>query len=385
MNKYFLTEEQVNFQNTVKSFAESEIDPYVKELDRPGQEIWKGLMKKVGDMGLLGVTAPKEYGGLGLDTVSHMIALEELTKVSPGFCQCIQGHAGLACLLILLAGSKEQKQKWLMPAIRGEKICSFALTEKEAGSDSANIKTYAVLEDDYYVINGQKRWITNSTGGGFFTVAANTVFDVKPSRVISMFIVPADTPGITISNPYKKVGCITSPCATIDFKEVKVPKENLIGELNGGFKLMMKSLDIGRLGIAACSLGIAQEAYEIARKYSKERVQFGKIIGDQPVIGNYLAEMAMEIDIARTMLYRAAKMRDEAIPYSNEAAAIKIYASELAVRTSEKAIQILGGNGYCEDYKVGMLWRDSKLMTLGEGTTEILKMVLSRSCLKGDY
>ena len=384
MNTYFLTEQQEMFRKTVREFAEREIEPCVEELNKPNQTVWKKLMKKTGDSGLLGVTMPKEYGGLGLDTVSHMIALEELTKVSPGFCQCIQGHAGLASILIRLAGSSEQKKKWLIPAVKGEKICSFALTEKEAGSDSANIKTYAVLENGKWILNGQKKWITNCTGD-FFTVAARTDFDVKPSRGISMFIVPADTPGITISKPYRKVGCITSPCATIDFNEVAIPEENLIGELNSGFKLMMKSLDIGRLGIAGCSIGIAQEAYEIARKYSKERVQFGKIIGEQPVIGNYLAEMAMEIDIARTMLYRVCRLRDEGMPYSSEAAAIKIFASEMSVKVAEKAMQILGGNGYCEDYKVGMLWRDSKLMTIGEGTTEILKMVLSRACLKDAY
>lgn len=385
MNKYFLTEEQEKFQKYVKDFAETVIDPHVFELDDPSQLFPHELMKKAGEAGLLGVTAPKEYGGLGLDTVSHMIALEELTKVSPGFCQCIQGHAGLALLLILLAGSDELKKKWLAPAIKGDMICSFALTEKEAGSDSANIKTYAVLENGEYILNGQKRWITNSNGGGFFTVAARTDFDAKPSRGISMFIVPADTPGVTISEPYKKVGCKASPCATIDFKEVHIPQENLIGPLNGGFKLMMKSLDIGRLGIAACSIGMAQEAYEIARKYSKERVQFGKTIGENQAIANYLAEMAMEIDIARAALYRTCRLRDEGIPYSSEAAAIKIFASEMAVKITEKAIQILGGNGYCEDYKVGMLWRDSKLMTIGEGTTEILKMVLSRVCLKEEF
>ncbi len=384
MNKHFLTDEQEEFQKSVKEFAETQIDPYLFELDKPDQEIWKDLMKKVGEKGLLGVTAPKKYGGLELDTVSHMIALEELTKVSPGFCQCIQGHAGLASLLILIAGTDEQKEKWLKPAIRGEKICSFAITEKEAGSDSANIKTYAVLEDGEWVLNGQKRWITNCTGD-FFTVAAKTDFDEKPSRSISMFIVPADAPGVTISKPYRKVGCIASPCATIDFKECRIPQENLIGPLNGGFKLMMKSLDIGRLGIGGCAIGMAQEAYEIAKKYSKERVQFGKTISEQPVIANYLAEMAMEIDIARTALYRACRLRDAGLPYSSEAAAVKVFCSEMGVRVTEKAIQILGGNGYCEDYKVGMLWRDSKLMTLGEGTTEILKMVISRACLKDEY
>lgn len=385
MNKYFLTEPQQKLQQETREFAQQELAPHVKEMDKNGIAFPVDLMRKAAAKGFLGVTMSKEFGGLELDTVSQMIVLEELTRVSPGFTQCIQGHAGLACLTLLMGGTEEQKKKWLTPAVKGEKFCSFAVTEAEAGSDSAALKTTAVLEGGEWVLTGTKRWITNINAGGFFVVSARTDWEAKPSRGISMFIVPADAPGLRIGKLEPKLGCRASACGELHFENCRIPKENLVGELNRGFRLMMQGIDIGRLGIAACSIGIAQEAYERAREYAKTRVQFGKPICENQSIAFYLADMAAEIDMARTMLYHAARMRDSGMDYSAEAAAIKLFASQMCIRTAEQAIQIHGGNGYSEDYTVEMLWRDSKLMTLGEGTTEICKLVLSRQCLKGNY
>ncbi|GAB2046005.1 acyl-CoA dehydrogenase [Agathobaculum sp. TL06] len=385
MNKYFLTEEQENFRNKVRDFALTELAPHVSELDQNDRPFPAELMRKAAEIGLLGITMPKEYGGLGADTISQMIAIEELHRVSPGFAQCIQGHAGLASILLHLAGTDEQKKKWLIPAVKGENFCSFALTEKDAGSDSAAIQTTAVLDGDEWVLNGSKRWIANFNAGGFFVVAAKTDMQAKASRSISMFCVDASAPGLKLSEAYRKLGCRASPCGTLEFENCRIPRDCLIGEQNRGFPMMMQGIDIGRLGIAAAAIGIAQEAYTRSVAYAKQRVQFGKPICEQQVIAFYLAEMAMEIDIARTMLYRASRLRDMGMDYSSEAAAVKVFATEMGVRTAEKAIQIHGGNGYSEEYVVEMLWRDAKLMTLGEGTTEICKLVLSRQCLKGNY
>jgi len=383
--KYFLTEDHEMIRNLAHDFSVNEIGPRVEELDQEGGAYPRDLMDKCGELGFFGVCLPEAYGGLELDTISQMLVLEELSKVSAGFTSCVQGHSCLALSTLVLGGSEEQKQKYLAPAISGEKICSFALTEPDSGSDSGSLKTRAEKKDDGFVLNGSKCWITNMTAASFFIVAARTDPSAKGSHGISIFIVDADTPGCSIGAPERKCCARSCGAGMVYFDDCKVPKENLVGALNQGFPLMMRGIDKGRLGIAAISIGIAQEAYDRSVKYANERIAFGKPISHHQSIAFYLAEMAMEIDIARSMLYRVCRMRDNGMDYVAEAASVKLYASEMAVRIAERAIQIHGGNGLSDEFGIERLWRESKLQTIGEGTSEILKIVISRRSIAGQY
>lgn len=385
MNKYFLTEEHELIKKLAREYAENDVEPRAEELDQHDADFPIDLMKKAADLGFLGVTFPKEYGGGGADTISQMIVVEEISKKSAGLGACIHAHSGLGTIPLALGGTEDQKKKYLEPAIKGDKFCSFALTEPGSGSDSGGLKTTAVLDGDEWVLNGSKAWITNLNSGGFFIVAAKTDLNLKGSRGISVFYVDAKTPGLELGKPEKKLGNRCSSSGTMYFKNCRIPKDALIGELNRGFPLMMRGIDKGRLGIAAISIGISQEAYERSVKYANEREQFGKPIGKNQSIAFYLAEMAMEIDLARTMLYNVCRMRDAGMDYVAEAAAVKVFASEMCVKHAETAIQIHGGNGYSEEYVVERLWRDSKLQTIGEGTSEICKIVISRRCLSEKY
>lgn len=383
--KYFLTEDQMMIRDLARTFARKEVAPKVEELDTEGAPFQKELMDKAAELGFFGINQPEEYGGLDLDTISQMLVLEEIARVSPGFTSSIQGHSCLALSVLELGGSEEQKQKWLRMAIAGERYCSFALTEPDSGSDSGALKTRAVETEDGWILNGQKSWITNMTAGGFFLVAAKTDPEAKGSHGISIFIVDSQTPGCTIGVPEKKCCARCTGAGNVFFDDCKVPKENLVGEVNQGFPLMMRCCDKGRLGIAAVSIGIAQEAYERSVNFANQRIAFGKPISHHQAIAFYLAEMAADIDIARTMLYRTCRMRDAGMDYVAEAAAVKLFASEMAVRISEKAVQIHGGNGLSEEYGIERLWRESKLQTIGEGTSEIQKIVISRRCIEGKY
>ena len=385
IEKYFLTEEHKMVRDLARDFAQKEIGPRAAELDQHDAEFPADLMKQIADLGFLGITMPEEYGGMGLDSISQMLAVEEISKVSAGFAACMHAHSGLGLAAMVLEGTEEQKQTWLAEAIRGDKFCSFALTEPNAGSDSGSLKTKAVLDGDEWVLNGQKAWITNLTSGGFFVVAARTDPNSTGGHGISMFYVDSHTPGLTIGKPEKKCGNRCSSSGSLYFDDCRIPKNCLIGKEGEGFKYMMKGLDMGRLGIAAISLGIAQDCYDRSVKYTKERQQFGKPLCDNQVIAFYLAEMASEIDMARTMLYNACRMRDAGMDYVAEAAAVKLFASEMCVRIAEKAVQLHGGNGYSEEYVVERHWRDSKLQTIGEGTSEICKLVISRRCIQERY
>lgn len=383
--KYFLNENQVMLREIARQYAEEYVAPRAVELDSHDHPFPRDLMEKAGELGFLGLTMPEEYGGAGMDTVSEMIMMEEVAKVSAGMASAIDAHSGLALAAFEAGGSEEQKQKWLAPAIKGEKIGAFALSEPGSGSDSGALATTAALDGDEWVLNGDKHWITNLNGADFFVVAARQP-DTEGNKGISVFYVPADTPGLTIGKGENKTGNRATGSGPIYFSDCRIPKENLIGEEGEGFKIMMKGLDVGRLVIAALAIGIAQSSYDMAVKYANERVQFGKPIGKQQIIGCYLADMATKIDASRTMLYNVARMRDAGMRITTEAAAIKVMASEMCVWVAEKAVQIFGGNGYSEEYGVERNWRDSKLQTIGEGTSEVLRTaILARACLKGEY
>lgn len=321
-----------------------------------------------------------------MDAVSEMIMMEEIAKVSAGMASAIDAHSGLALSALVEGGSDEQKKKWLKPAIEGELIAAFALSEPGSGSDSGALTTSAKLDGDYWIINGNKHWITNLDGADFFVVACRTDPESQGAKGISVILVPSDAPGLEIGAPERKAGNRGAGSGPLYFNDCKVPKENLIGEEGKGFHYMMKGLDMGRLVIAALAIGIAQNSYDLAVEYANERIQFGKPISRHEIITGYLADMAISIDAARSMLYNVARMKDAGLEFTAEAGAVKVFASEMCVRVAEEAVQIYGGNGYSEEYKVERNWRDSKLQTIGEGTSEVLRaLVVGRACCKGNY
>ncbi len=385
MEKYFLTEEHKMVRDLARDFAQNEVAPRAAELDSHDAQFPTALMKQAADLGFLGITMPEEYGGMELDEISQMLVVEELAKASAGFAACVHAHSGLGLVSMAIGGTEEQKKTWMAEAIRGDKFCSFALTEPNAGSDSGSMLTNAHLDGDEWVLNGQKAWITNLTSGGFFVVAARTDPTSKGGHGISVFYVDSHTPGLTIGKPEVKCGNRCSSSGPLYFDDCHIAKNCLIGQEGDGFKIMMKGLDMGRLGIAAISIGIAQDCYDRSVRYANERVQFGKPIAKNQVIAFYLADMASEIDMARTMLYNACRMKSAGLDYVSEAAAVKVFASQMCVRIAETAMQIHGGNGYSEEYVVERHWRDSKLQTIGEGTNEICKIVISRRCLDNQY
>lgn len=380
MNKYFLTEDQLAIQEMAKKFADEVAAKTVTDLDQrhafPTDEV-----RQCGEMGFLGICVPEEYGGSGLDHLSDILVMEQIARHSSSLASIIDAHASLGSTPLLMAGTEEQKRKYLVPAATGEGLCAFALTEPQSGSDSGQILTKAVLDGDEWVINGNKAFITNSTYASVFLVAVKTDTEAKGSRGISILIVPADTKGLTIGKPEEKMSNRSSYSCPLTFDDVRVPKENLLGELNRGFPLFMKCVDEGRVAISAVAVGMAQGVFERAIKYSKERVTFGKPICENQAISFKLAEMATEIEVARAMLYHAARMIDQGIPFSKEATMTKMFCSEMCVRICDMGLQIMGGYGLCNDYEVERFYRDAKLLTIGEGTSEICRMVIGRYIL----
>lgn len=381
MNKYLLTEDQLAIQEMAKKFADEVVAATVTELDQkhafPMEEV-----KQCAEMGFLGVCVPEEYGGAGMDHLSDVLVMEQIARHSSSLASIIDAHASLGSMPLLLAGSEEQKQKYLTPAAQGKALCAFALTEPQSGSDAAQIRTTAVLDGDEWVINGSKAFITNSTYATTFLVAAKTDMEAKGSRGISIFIVPAGLPGFEIGKPEEKMSNRSSYSCPLSFTDVRIPKENLVGELNRGFPTFMKCVDDGRVAISAVAVGMAQGVLERAAKYSKERVTFGKPICENQAIAFKLAEMATEIEAARSLLYSTARMSDNGVPFSKEATMTKMFCSEMCVRVCDMGLQIMGGYGLCNEYEVERFYRDAKLLTIGEGTSEICRMVVGRHVLK---
>ncbi|MBT2663980.1 MULTISPECIES: acyl-CoA dehydrogenase family protein [Bacillaceae] len=374
---FSLTKEQQMIKEMVKEFAEKEIKPIAIELDAKSM-FAEDVFKKMGKLGLLGIPFPEEYGGSGGDTISYAIAVEEVGKACGGTGLSYAAAVSLGASPIYYFGTEEQKQKYLVPITTGETLAAFGLTEPNAGSDAGGTRTTAVLEGDEYVINGEKTWITNASYSRTVTVTAVSGKDSKGKNIISAFIVPTDTQGLTINSNYEKMGVRASNTCEIILDNVRVPKKNLLGDPDKGFKQFLFTLDGGRISIAALAVGIAQAAFDKALAFSKERIQFGKSISNFQAIQFKLADMAMEIELARNMVYKAAWLKDNKKPFAKEAAYAKLFASETAFRASNQAIQIHGGSGYMREYEVERYLRDAKLLEIGEGTSEIQRIVIAR-------
>lgn len=369
------TEKHEDFRVKIREFAETEVKPQVFMLDQESKFPTEAI-EKLGKMGVLGTPYLKKYGGLGLDILSYAIAVEELSRVDGGTGVILSAHVSLGTYPIFAYGTEEQKQKYMIPLAKGEKIGAFGLTEPNAGSDAGGTETTAELEGDYYILNGGKIFITNADKADTYVVFAVTTPDIGV-KGISAFIVEKGWEGFTFGDHYDKMGIRSSATAELVFNNVKVPKENLLGEEGQGFKIAMGTLDGGRIGIAAQALGIAQGAYENALEYSKERIQFGKPICQQQVISFKLADMATKLRAARFLVYSAAELKENHEPYSMEAAMAKQYASDICLEVVNDALQIFGGTGYLKGMDVERAYRDAKICTIYEGTNEIQRMVIA--------
>ncbi|MEW8993852.1 acyl-CoA dehydrogenase family protein [Clostridium sp.] len=369
------TEQHEAFRAKIREFAEKEVKPQAFMLDQESKFPTEAI-EKLGKMGVLGTPYLKKYGGLGLDILSYAIAVEELSRVDGGTGVILSAHVSLGTYPIFAYGTEEQKQKYMIPLAKGEKIGAFGLTETNAGSDAGGTETTAELEGDYYILNGGKIFITNADKADTYVVFAVTTPGIGV-KGISAFIVEKGWEGFTFGDHYDKMGIRSSATAELVFNNVKVPKENLLGEEGQGFKIAMGTLDGGRIGIAAQALGIAQGAYENALEYSKERIQFGKPICQQQVISFKLADMATKLRAARFLIYSAAELKENHEPYSMEAAMAKQYASDICLEVVNDALQIFGGSGYLKGMDVERAYRDAKICTIYEGTNEIQRMVIA--------
>lgn len=369
------TAEHEQLRAKIRSFAEEEIKPIAFSLDQENR-FPDEAVKKLGDMGLMGIPYPKEYGGAGLDILSYAIAVEELARVDGGSGVILSAHVSLGSFPIFAYGNEAQKKKYLVPLAKGEKIAAFGLTEPNAGSDAGGTETTAIDKGDYYLLNGGKIFITNAPKADTYVVFAVTTPDIG-TRGISAFIVEKGWEGFEFGDHYDKLGIRSSTTAELIFNDVKVPKENLLGKEGEGFKIAMSTLDGGRIGIAAQALGIAQGAYEQALDYAKERVQFGKPIAAQQGISFKLADMATKLRCARFLVYSAAELKEAHSSYSMEAAMAKMYASDIALEVTNDAVQIFGGTGFLKGMDVERMYRDAKITTIYEGTNEIQRVVIA--------
>ena len=379
---FHLTEEHLAVREAARQFAQTELKPGVIERDRKMEYPYEQV-RKMAELGFLGMMVPPEFGGGGMDTLSYVLAMEEISKVDSSCSVIMSVNNSLVCWGIELYGTEAQKQKYLPLLASGEWIGSFCLSEPEAGSDATSQRTTAVDMGDHYLLNGTKNWITNGGTSKLHLVMAQTHPD-KGHRGINTLIVETSWPGVTIGAKEDKLGIRSSDTHTIMYNDVKVPKENRIGEDGFGFKFAMQTLSGGRIGIASQALGIAAGAYELSVAYSKEREAFGKPISQHQAIAFKLADMATEIEAARLLVYRAAVMKDQGLDYTQAAAMAKLYASEVAMRHTVEAVQIHGGYGYVKEYHVERLMRDAKITQIYEGTSEVQRIVISRNVLNGE-
>lgn len=362
----------------VREFAEREVRPVSRELDETGRFPLE-LVGRLGELGVLGLTIPEAYGGSGGDTLSLAIVIEELARVDSSLAVTVSAGVTLAGAPINMFGNEEQKRRWLPPLCAGRMLGAFALTEPEAGSDAGAVRTRAVLEGDRWVINGTKAFITNSgtpiTG---FLVATVVTGETDGRREISNIIIPRDAPGLRVGPPYKKLGWRASDTHEVVFDNCVVPAENLLGRRGAGFKQALITLDGGRIGIAAMSVGLAQACLEASLEYAQSRRQFGRPIYEFQAVQFRLVDLAVGLEAARLLTYKAAYLKDRGEPYTTAAAMAKLFASELAVRAAEAAVQIHGGLGFIEDGPVARLYRDARILTIGEGTSEVQRLVIGR-------
>jgi alkylation response protein AidB-like acyl-CoA dehydrogenase len=376
-----LTEEHVMIRDAARDFAQTELLPGVIERDNK-QEFPQELVRKMGDLGFMGIMVDPKYGGSGMDTISYVLVMEELSKIDASASVMVSVNNSLVCYGLEAYGTEAQKEKYLTPLATGAQIGAFCLSEPEAGSDATSQATTAIDKGDHYVINGTKNWITNGGRSDVYLVIAQTDRE-KGHRGINAFIVEKGMEGFHIGPKEDKLGIRGSDTHTLQFNDVKVPKENRIGEDGFGFKFAMKTLSGGRIGIAAQALGIASGAYELALKYSKERKAFGTEICNHQAIAFKLADMYTEIEAARMLVMKAAWQKDRNENYDMASAMAKLYASKVAMEQTVEAVQIHGGNGFVKEYHVERLMRDAKITQIYEGTSEIQKIVISRGVIKG--
>jgi alkylation response protein AidB-like acyl-CoA dehydrogenase len=375
------SETQLMIRNTAKHFAEEVLAPGAAVRDER-EEFPQEAVKKLGELGFMGMMVPEKYGGAGLDTVSYVLAMEEISRVDASCGVIMSVNNSLVCFGLEEWGTEEQKQKYLVPLAQGKFLGAFALSEPEAGSDAANQQTTAKLDGDSYVLNGTKNFITNGANADIILAMAATDKS-KGAKGISTFIVPKGTPGLSVAKKEKKLGIRSSDTASLSFEECRVPSTNRIADEGFGFKFAMITLDGGRIGIAAQALGIAQASFEAARAYSKQRKAFGSHLSDFQSIQFKLADMATKLDVARLLTLQAAALKDARKPYSVAAARAKLLASKVAVDCALESIQIHGGYGYIRDFPVERYLRDAKITEIYEGTSEIHRLIIARALLKG--
>lgn len=374
MNLTF-TEEQQIMKKMVRDFAQTEIAPFVEKMEQG--EFPRSILRKMGELGLMGIPIPEKYGGSEMDFISYIIAINELSKVSATIGVILSVHTSVGTNPILYFGTEEQKQKYVPKLASGEYLGAFCLTETSAGSDAGSLKSKAAKDGDYYVINGSKVFITNGGEADVYIVFASTKPELG-NKGISAFIVEKDTPGLIIGKDEHKMGLHGSRTLQINFEDMRVPAENILGEEGQGFKIAMANLDVGRIGIAAQALGIAEAALEAEIKYAQERIQFGKPIAEQQGIAFKLADMTTAVEASKLLIFRAADLRQRGVKCGLEASVAKLYASKTAVEVTTDAIQIFGGYGYTEDYPVERYFRDAKITEIYEGTSEIQRIVISK-------
>ena len=375
-----LSDEQIMVREAAREFAQTELLPGVIARDE-AQEFPDNLVKKMGALGFMGIMVSPKYGGSGMDTLTYALIMEELSKVDASASVMVSVNNSLVCYGLEAYGSDSQKEKYLPKLAAGEWVGAFCLSEPEAGSDATSQSTTAIDKGDYYLLNGTKNWITNGGRAQIYLVVAQTDRN-KGHKGINVFILERDMPGFEVGPKENKLGIRGSDTHTLQFNDVKIPKENRIGEDGFGFKFAMKTLSGGRIGIAAQALGIAAGAYELSLKYSKERKAFGTEISNHQAIAFKLAEMATDIEAARLLVYKAARDKDIGNKYDTSSAMAKLYASKVAMQHTVEAVQIHGGNGFVKDYHVERLMRDAKITQIYEGTSEIQKIVISRAVLK---
>ena len=377
-----LSEEETLLRQTIREFAEREIAPGASARDEEAR-FPSELIPRMADLGLFGINIPQEYGGAGLDALGATIIIEEVARFDGALALIVASHNSLCAGHILSFGSETQKQKYLPSLANGKKLGAWALTETSSGSDAAALKTSATFDADHWVLNGEKQFITQGSTAGVYVIMASTDRS-QGKRGISAFIVDRETPGLSVCKVENKLGVRASDTAALRMEGARLPKDNLLGDLNGAFGNLSRILQGGRVGIGAMAVGIARGAFEEALKYAEQREQFGKFIAEFEAIQWMLADMATEIDAARLLVHRAARLKDAGQPFSQAASEAKLYAAETAMRATTKAIQIHGGYGYLKDYPVERYFRDAKLCEIGEGTSEVQRMIIAKEMLAAE-
>ena len=380
MNKLFFTDEHVMLQDMVRDFAKNEVEPLAREMDATG-EFPHDLVRQMGDLGLMGIPVSEKYGGAGMDTVAYASAVMELAKVDASLAITMAAHTSLGTVPIVLTGTEEQKQKWVPLLASGKTLGAFGLTEPEAGRAAGSTRTAAVKDGDHYVVNGSKIFITNASEAGVLSFTAQ-IIEEGIKKGIGAFTIPTDITGLKIGPKEKKMGWRASDTRQLFFEDMKVPVENMLGNPKEGFKTFLKTLIGGRISVGALAVGTAEGAYKKALKYSTERKAFGREIYKFQPIGFKLADMATRIEAAKLLVFNSAWMKDQGKDVIKEAAMAKLFASEVAMDVTTEAIQIYGGYGYVAEYDVERFFRDAKVLEIGEGTSEVQRLVISREIIK---